>query len=136
MIAQFQTSTVMLKSYSSDTLNVVAQLPMILGQGDQEVSLVVLIQKDAPYDLLIETDLQPALGYMLTVRKSGNQEAVLLGNHRSDTFQNGAARESSKSQESDTVVVKLLTATKVSADLRLKAVLTPRNEVSRRQQLY
>ena len=118
MIAQFQTPTVMLKSYSGDTLNVVAQLPMILGQGDQGVLSVVLIQKDAPQDLLIGTDLQPALGYVLTVRKSGNQETVLLGNYQSDKHQNGAARESSKSQESDTVVVKLLTATKVSAGHR------------------
>ena len=46
MIAQFQTPTVMLKSYSGDRLNVVAQLPMILGHGDQEVLSVVLIQKD------------------------------------------------------------------------------------------
>ena len=50
---------------------------------------------------------------MLTVRKSGNQEAVLLGNYRSDMPQNGAAMESSKLQESDAVMVKLLTATKV-----------------------
>ena len=51
MIVQLQTPTVILRSYSGDALNVVAQLPMILGQGDQEVSLVVLIQKDAPQDL-------------------------------------------------------------------------------------
>ena len=118
MIAQFQTPTVTLRSYSGDALNVVAQLPMILGQGDQEVSSVVLIQKDAPQDLLIGTDLQPALGFVFTVRKSGNQEAVLLGNHKSDALQDGAAKESSKPQESDTVMVKLLTATKVPAGHR------------------
>ena len=42
-IAQLQTPTVLLKSYSGDTLNVVAQLLMILGQDDQEVSSLVLI---------------------------------------------------------------------------------------------
>ena len=57
MIAQFQTPTVTLRSYSGDALNVVAQLPMILGQGDQKVSSVVLIQKDAPQNLLTGTDL-------------------------------------------------------------------------------
>ena len=93
MIAQFQTPTVTLRSYSGDALNVVAQLPIILGQGDQEVSSVILIQKDAPQDLLIGTDLQPALGYMLTVKKSGNQEVVLLGNHKSDTLLNEAAKK-------------------------------------------
>ena len=104
-----------LRSYSGDALNVVAQLPIILGQGDQEVSSVILIQKDAPQDLLIGTDLQAALGYMLTVKKSGNQEVVFLGNHKSDTLLNEAAKESSKPQESEIVMVKLLTATKVPA---------------------
>ena len=62
-----------LRSYSGDALNVVAQLPMIPGQGDQEVSSVVLIQKDAPQDLLIGTDLQPALDFVLTeVKESGS----------------------------------------------------------------
>ena len=74
---QFQTPTVMLKSYSVDALNVVAQLPMILGQGDQ-VSLIILIQRCTPHDLLIETDLQPTLGYVLTVKKSGNLVRVYI----------------------------------------------------------
>ena len=52
---------------------------------------------------------------MLTVKKSGNQEVVLLGKHKSHTLSNDAAKESSKPQESDTVMVKLLTATKVPA---------------------
>lgn len=79
----------MLRSHSGETLNVMAQLPMIPGQGNQEIFSVVLIQKHRPQILLIEGDLQPALaiGYsysMLTVRKSGNQTAVLLQNHTSD----------------------------------------------------
>ena len=115
MIAQFQMPAVMLKSYSGDALNVVAQLPMTLGQGDQEVSSIVLIQKGAPHDLFIGTDLQPALGFVLTVRKSGSQETVLLGSHKHDPLQSGDTEGSSKSPESDTVVVKLLTATKVPA---------------------
>ena len=67
MIIQFQTPTVMLRSYNGDILNVVAQLPIILDQGDQEVSSAILIQKDAPQELLIATDLQLVLGYILTV---------------------------------------------------------------------
>ena len=118
MIAQFQTPAVMLKSYSGDALNVVAQLPMTLGQGDQEVSSIVLIQKGAPHDLLIGTDLQPALGFVLTVRKSGSQETVLLGSRKHDPLQSGDTEGSRKSPESDTVVVKLLTATKVPAGHR------------------
>ena len=114
MMAQFQTPTVMLKSYSCDALNIMAQLPLILGQGDQ-VSSTILIQKDAPHDLLIETDLQPALGYVLTVKKSGNVETVLLGDRKSSIHQSGAA---GKIEESDAVVVKLLTATKLSAGHR------------------
>ena len=57
----------MLRSYSGDTFNVVAQLLILLDQGDQEVSSAILIQKDAPQDLLIATDLQPVLGYILTL---------------------------------------------------------------------
>ena len=118
MMEQFQEPAVMLKSYSGDALNVVAQLPMTLGQGDQKVSSVVLIQKGAPHDLLIGTDLQPALGFVLTVRKSGNQETVLLGGRKLDSLQSGETEGSSKSLESDTVVVKLLTATKLPAGHR------------------
>ena len=80
-----------LRSYCGDTLNVVAQLPMILGQDDQEVSSVVLIQKDAQQILLIGGDLHPALRRLqvstMTVRKSGNQEAILLQNYTSDMAQ-------------------------------------------------
>ena len=79
MMAQFRTSTVVLKSYSGNALNVVAQLPLIISQCDQEVSSTILIHKDALHDLLIGTDLQPVLGYVLTVKKSGNLETVLLG---------------------------------------------------------
>ena len=120
MIVQFRTSTVMFKGYSGDTLNVVAQLQMILLVYIINISYIVLIRKDAPHNLLIGLVLQPALGYMLTVRKSRNQEAGLLGNHKSDTLQiqNGAVKESSKPQESDTVMVKVLTVTKVPAGFR------------------
>ena len=65
--------------------------------------------------MLIGTKLHPALGYILTVKKSGNWEVVLLRNHlhKSDMLLNKAAKESSKPQESDTVIVKLLTANKI-----------------------
>jgi len=62
-MAWFQTPTAMLKSYSGDRLNIVAQLPVTLTQRDHKVSLVALIQKNAPNDLLIGPDLQPALGF-------------------------------------------------------------------------
>ena len=109
---QFKSPTVMLKSYSGDILNIVAQLPVTLTQGSHEVSSVVLIQQNAPVSLLIGTDLQPALGFRLTVQKSGNQETVLLG-------EDGGERSTAESlQESNTAVVKLLTATKVPAGHR------------------
>ena len=50
--------------------------------------------------------------------KSRNWEAVLLGNYKSDALQDGAAKESSKPQESGTAMVKLLIATKVPAGYR------------------
>ena len=67
---------------------------------------------------LLELNYNQHLGFVLIVRKSRNQEAVLLGNHKSDALQDGAAKESSKPQESGTVMVKLLTATKVPAGHR------------------
>ena len=117
MMARFQIPTVMLKSYSGDRLNIVAQLPVTLTQGDHKVSSVVLIQKNAPNDLLIGTDLQPALGFRLTVQKSGNKETVLLGDCNGilldETVEVGSKTQ--KSRGSDTAVVQLLTSTKVPA---------------------
>ena len=52
------------------------------------------------------------------MRKSGSQETVLLGSRKHDPLQSGDTEGSSKSPESDTVVVKLLTATKVPAGHR------------------
>ena len=77
---RFQTPTVMFKSYSGDRLNIVAQLPVTLTQGDYKVSSVVLIQKNAPNGLLIGTDLQPALGFRLTVeiRKLSSWEMMVI----------------------------------------------------------
>jgi len=56
----------------------IAQLPMTLTQEYHEVSLVVLMQKNALNDLLIESDLQPGLGFRFTVHKLGNKETVLF----------------------------------------------------------
>ena len=51
MTAQFQTPIVTLRNYSDDTLNAVAQLPIILGQGDQKASLVILITEGCTTEL-------------------------------------------------------------------------------------
>ena len=108
MLTQFQVPSVSLKSYSGDPLNVIAQLPLTLKQGGCEVSAIVLIQKDAPNDFLIGTDLQSALGFSLIVKTSATQETMLLGGNLSL----GVIEES---PGSDSGVVHLLTAAKIPA---------------------
>ena len=80
---------------------------------------MVLIQKNAPNGLLIGTDLQPALGFRLTVQKSRNQETVVMGDDGDIVFDSvdDLVQSSSmqKAQVSDTAVVQLLTATRVPA---------------------
>jgi len=83
-----------------------------LKQGDCEISSIILIQKDAPNDLLIGTDLQPALGFSLIVKKSATQESMLLGRNLKDTDPLEVTEEL---QGRDSGVVRLLTACKVPA---------------------
>ena len=54
-----------LKSYSGDTLPIVKQACLQLSRGSYSISAWVQIQKDAPVELLLGTDLQPALGFCL-----------------------------------------------------------------------
>ena len=109
MLMLFQEPSVSLKSYSDDQLNIIAQLPLTLKQRDYEVSSIILIQKYAPNNLLILTDLQPTLGFSLIVKKSAKQETMLLEENLqgSDT--------AVEPQESDSRVAHLLTAVKLPA---------------------
>ena len=78
MASRFETPSVSLRSYGGSRLEIVAQLPVTLSQGKFVTKAVVLVQKDAPHDLLIGTDTQPLIGFSLCLRKDG-QLVHLLG---------------------------------------------------------
>ena len=78
MAKRFEPLSTVLRSYGGACLDIVAQLPVTLSQGSDQVGAVVLVQKDAPNDLLIGTDIQPLLGFTLIMRKAGAVSTDLL----------------------------------------------------------
>ena len=60
---QFQPSGLPLKSYGGHKLNLVCQLQVTLTRGNHTTDAVIQVQKDAPVELLLGTDLQPLLGF-------------------------------------------------------------------------
>ena len=53
------------KSYTGGELNLIGQPQIQLTTISHAVDMVVQVQKDAPADLLLGTDVQPALGFSL-----------------------------------------------------------------------
>ena len=76
---RFANPDLALNNYGGQRLSLIAQTELTLSQGDREVQAVVLVQKDAPNDLLLGTDLQPQLGFTLSLRKGGGKVVGLLG---------------------------------------------------------
>ena len=54
-----------LKSYTGSELNLIGQLQVQLTTISHVVDTVAQVQKDAPVDLLLGTDVQPVLGFSL-----------------------------------------------------------------------
>ena len=54
-----------LKSYTEGELNLIGQLQVQLTTISHVIDTAVQVQKDAPVDLLLGTDVQPALGFSL-----------------------------------------------------------------------
>ena len=64
---------------AEELLWVVAQVKLqIATVTGSKVEAMVLVQKDAPVDILLGTDLQPLLGFSLTVNVSGDDSCDLL----------------------------------------------------------
>ena len=76
---KFASPDLALNNYGGQRLSLIAQIELTLSQGDRQVQAVVLVQKDAPNDLLLGTDLQPRLGFTLSMRKGGGEVVGLLG---------------------------------------------------------
>ena len=74
---RFSAPAVTLTSCGGERLNIVAQIPVVLSQGERKVDTVVLVQKDAPHSLLLGTDLQARLGFSLFSETNGRRVDLL-----------------------------------------------------------
>ena len=61
--ARLQTPTLTLQSYGGGEINVVLQLQAVVSKGTRAVDALVQVQKGAPIDLLLGTDLLGQLGF-------------------------------------------------------------------------
>ncbi len=62
--ARLETPTVQLRSYGGGELNIVSQMTARLSNERNRWEGVIHIQKGAPVDLLVGTDVQPQLGFL------------------------------------------------------------------------
>ena len=74
---RFSAPAVTLTSCGGERLNIVAHIPVVLSQGEQNVDAVVLVQKDARHSLLLGTDLQARLGFSLFSETNGRKVDLL-----------------------------------------------------------
>ena len=76
-LKKFSPPEVALSAYGGQSLDVLSQIPLQLSQGDRVVKGVVLVQQDAPNDLLLGTDLQTPLGFALMMETVGSPVDLL-----------------------------------------------------------
>ena len=69
-LKKFEPPEITLKSYGGERLDVLAQLPVCITQGGYHSDVKVLVRKDAPTRLLLGTDAQPLLGYLLVKKET------------------------------------------------------------------
>lgn len=128
---KFTPQEVSLNSYGNHRLDVIAQILLTLAQGELHTNAIVLIQKQAPNDLLLETDVQFCLGFAIVVERSGTSWTssvvgigivALVGQGgdsgvQKETIHSEASGEDRVSQEYSTPmgVVCLLQPTKIPA---------------------
>ena len=74
---KFSAPAVTLTSCGGDRLNILAQIPVVLSQGELRTDAMVLVQKGAPHSLLLGTDLQARLGFSLIVESGGRRVDLL-----------------------------------------------------------
>ena len=77
MRARLQPTSVSLRSYGGEELNIVSQVSCCIRCGEQTAESVLQVQKGAPVKLLLGTDLLPQLGFGL-VQKKGSHLTDLL----------------------------------------------------------
>ena len=68
----------MLHNYGGDELKIVRQLSVAISREGHTCTATVLVQKDAPLDLLLGTDLQMQLGFLFLQKRSDGMAIDLL----------------------------------------------------------
>ena len=71
-------TTVSLHSYGGDALNIVKQVMCNLSRGNYVIEPVLQVQKGAPVDLLLGTDVLPQLGFSFVQKEREGQSTNLL----------------------------------------------------------
>ena len=75
---KFMRPDVSLQNYGGHRVDIMAQIRVVLSQGGHRVEAVVFVQKDAPNELLLGTDVQPQLGFSLVMKQKGGKTSDLL----------------------------------------------------------
>ena len=68
---RFSSPSVLLKAYSGHKLNILSQVTLRLTHGSKTVEAVVRVQEGATHELLLGTDLQSKLGFILVAEEGG-----------------------------------------------------------------
>jgi len=143
MLLRYKSPRISLKRYSGGRLNIVAEIVVTLSQGTHSTEAMVFVQKDAPCDLLLGTDVMSALGLSLKfdrceVANPCEEEMVPSGQLQSEESVNKVEGEEESAvgdsgSASPTGVVKLIQAVKIPA--RHKKMVTVKAEGWRHKDL-
>jgi len=77
-LSRLEPTSISLKNYGGEPLNIISQMEVELSLSDVVVVAVVQVQKDAPVDLLLGTDLLTSLGITLIHQKGDGTVIDLL----------------------------------------------------------
>ena len=76
-LERFAAPAVTLTGCGGNRLNIIAQIPVVLSQGERNTEAVVLVQKGAPHNVLLGTDLQAELGFSLVLESNRGRVDLL-----------------------------------------------------------
>ena len=97
---RLETPSVTLQSYGGKELNIIRQITARVARGDRQCGSTILVQKHAPLDLLLGTDLQSKLGFFFM--EASGEETV------TDVLQQQTWKLSPTTSEDDSIEPRLL----------------------------
>ena len=109
--------TLTLQNYGGDELSIVRQLTAVISRKDHSCEATVLVQKNAPLDLLVGTDLQAQLGFLFLQTETDGTAIDLLGEEKWEVTPTGLQRDGVLPTElpEQPAVVRLVTAVRLPA---------------------